>query len=66
MNHYAELDFRRDAKVVSGTRPEGRKKIIRVVMVAGIVATVALGLSVESRLTPEQLLELSKSSYVGP
>jgi hypothetical protein len=66
MNHYAELDFRQDARVISGTRPEGRKKIIRVVMLAAIVAAVALGLSAESRLTPEQLLELSKSSYVGP
>jgi hypothetical protein len=66
MNHYAELDFRKDARVVSGNRSEGREKIIRVVMVAAIVGAVALGLIPESRLTPEQLLELSKSSYVGP
>jgi hypothetical protein len=66
MNHYPELVFRKAASVVRGTRSESRNKIIRTIMMAAIVGTVALGLIAESRLMPEQLLELSKASYVGP
>ncbi len=66
MTHYPELVFRKDARAVNGTRSESRNKIIRTIMMAAIIGTVALGLIAESRLMPEQLLELSKASYVGP
>jgi hypothetical protein len=66
MNHRAGHAFRKDAIVLSGTRSEGRNKIIRTIMMAAIVSAVALGLIAESRLSPEPLIELSKSSYVGP
>jgi hypothetical protein len=66
MYHYAEHVFRKQARVVIGTRSEGRNKIIRTIMIAAIVGAVTLGLIAESRVMPELLLELSKSSYVGP
>ncbi len=66
MNHCDEHAFRKDAIVLNGTRSEGRNKIIRTIMMAAIVSAVALGLIAESHLSPEPLIELSKSSFVGP
>jgi hypothetical protein len=64
MNPYARVDFRRDAGVVGGMRIARRMKIA--VMMAAIVSIVALLLISESRLTPEQRLELFESSHAYP
>jgi hypothetical protein len=64
MNLYARVDFRRDAGVVGGMRIARRMKIA--VMMAAMVSIVALVLISESRLTPEQRLELFESSHAYP
>ena len=66
MNHCAELDVRKDARALRGAGIARSTKIIRSLVAAGAIGIVALALTAESRLTPEQRLELFESSRAYP
>jgi hypothetical protein len=65
MNRYAKLDLR-NSDVVRARRNDARMTIIRRLMMVAIVGVVVLAIVVESRLSPEQRLELFEATYVYP
>jgi len=64
--NYAELGVAKDARALRGARIERSTNIIRSLVAAGAMGIVALALIAESRLTPDQRLEVFESSHAYP
>jgi hypothetical protein len=62
----AQLDFRKIPEVAKVRRSKDRMKIMRMFMMVVIAGTVVLAIISESRLSPEQRVELFKATYAYP